>query len=654
MITERASIYQDELLSSLMEGGEMALLKGDISGLDLFERAAELDPCNPHLFYRQGLALFEYGSIKGKEKHLLMATKKFKVATHLNPGLFEAWEAWGNTLYLLGLTFEENHYFIEAEEKLKKSLSMMDQNEVPAELYWDYALVWKELANYSDEASDLQQALLAFERGVKTQQNLPPEFWNDYGLAMLSMADKINDIQLVVKAIQCFRQAVSQMLPFFEGWINLARSMNRLYAHSHDENQFAQTHDCFSAAAGLKASSVQLWQEWAFFLLEAGRKTKDVKRLKVALEKCQRGYAFEPKNPLLLAIWAEILATLGELTDRIDLIGEAQIKIEEALALSEENDPDVWHSYGKCLSSFGGYFHDLDYYHQAIEQFQEGLSLDRTRHQDWYAIAQTYAIVGKIEEDVDAFEKAVRFYKKAIHLKPIESYYPEYAFALAKLGELKHEVSLLEQAMTYFEYILQIQKSGLYIHPEWFFYYATTLDLLGDMKDEIPLYQKALETFSQVLLIEPDFPHLHFQIGLTYAHLGDATGEIDYFYRAIHHFRFDLRQSDDNDAVLLEWAATLINISQYTPDQDIAQQSLREAENKLLESARLGNEDAYYQLAGLYSLQKQHDQAIFFLQKAHKASTLPPLEELLDDDWLENLRLTSHFQEFIVLLQGKA
>ncbi|HNA62950.1 MAG TPA: hypothetical protein PKW79_07725, partial [Rhabdochlamydiaceae bacterium] len=138
---------------------------------------------------------------------------------------------------------------------------------------------------------------------------------------------------------------------------------------------------------------------------------------------------------------------------------------------------------------------------------------------------------------------------------------------------------------------------------------------------------------------------------LTYAHLGDATGEIDYFYRAIHHFRFDLRQSDDNDAVLLEWAATLINISQYTPDQDMAQQSLREAENKLLESARLGNEDAYYQLAGLYSLQKQHDQAIFFLQKAHKASTLPPLEELLDDDWLENLRLTSHFQEFIAHLQ---
>jgi tetratricopeptide (TPR) repeat protein len=644
---------ENELASSYMEQGELSLLKGDVSGIELLDKAAELDPCNHCLFYRQGLALFEYGSVAGKEKSLLLAAKKFKIAANLKPDYFDAWHAWGNALSLLGLTYEEHHYFIEAEEKLKKALFFSDHktSDLLAELYWDYAVVWMRISNQSGEAVDLQKALLAFEKSSSYQELMPQEFWNDYGLAALSMADRINDIRLVVKAINCFRHAVSLTLSFFDGWILLARSMSRLYTHTHDEDHFTQTHECFSAAAHLKPASLDLWHEWAVFLLEAGRRTQDMKRLRVALEKCQRGHAFDPKHPLLLATWAEILATMGEHTDRIDLIGEAQNKISEALDISNEEDAEVWHSYGKCLYSFGGYFHDLDYYYQAIEKFQEGVALDRTRHQDWYAIAQVFATVGKIDNDIDAFEKAVRFYTKALDLKPIGTYYYEYAFALSRLGDLKRDQNLLEQAITYFEYTLQVQKNGLYIHPEWLFHYAATLDQLGDVKDDETLHQKALEIFSQVLVLDPDFPRLHYHIGLAYSHVGEAFGEIDYFYRAIHHYRLDLKQTDENETVLLEWGTTLINIGQYTSDKDVAEQSNREAEIKLVQAARLGNEEAFYQLGCLYSLLGRHDKSLHFLQKSHKADTLPPIEDLLEDEWLDSLRLNPLFQEFIAHLQ---
>ncbi|MBS0648338.1 MAG: hypothetical protein JSS10_03825 [Verrucomicrobia bacterium] len=644
---------QSDFVMSYLAQGELALLKGDIIGLELFEKAAQLEPCNAELFYRQGLALFEYGSMDGKEKALLLAAKKFKIATHISLSYFDAWHAWGNTLSLLGLRFGEHHYFLEAEEKLRKALHLMEDKtpDQYVELYWDYGKVWAEIARHSGEAVDIQKALEAFQKSSDAGEQLPQEFWNDFGLAALDLADLVNDRRPIIKAISCFKQAVSLTLSSFEGWLSLARSMNILYAHTHDEDHFTQAHECFSAAAQLRPYSLELWHEWALFLLESGRKTRDLKRLRAGLEKCQRGYVFNAKHAELLATWAETLALLGELTDRIDLLYEAQNKITEALGLSDEEDPEVWHSYGKCLFSWGMYFDDFDYYYQAIEKFQEGLSLDRTRHQDWYGIAKVYTRVGDTEDDVDAFEKAVRFYSKAIDLKPLVGYYFEYAFALSRLGEMKEEPQLLQQAVSYFEYALQAQKNALYMHPEWLYHYAITLDLLGDLSDDETLYQKSLDVFSQVLMIDPDFPRIHYRIGLAYSHLGEALGEMDNFYRALNHYRIALKHEEENDFVILDWGITLINIAEHTYDKDLADQCHREAENKLLQASRLGNQQAFYHLACLYSLLKQYDKSLYFLQKSHEAKSLPSLEELLDDDWLEGLRLTTSFQEFLSHLQ---
>lgn len=643
----------DDVAHTYLAQGELALLKGDLSGLELLEKAAELDPCNAEIFYRQGLALFEHGSTEVKEKALLLATKKFKTATQLNPRYFEAWHTWGNTLYLLGKTTKEYHYFQESEDKLKKALQLSENapSDLYAELQWDYGKTWTEIALHSGEAVDFQTTIDIFQKAANIPDVLPQEFWNDYGLACIEMADLVNDIRLIVKAIHCFKNAVALTLSSFESWLLLARSMTRLYGHTHDEDHFNQAHECFSAASHLKPYSLELWHEWALFLLDAGKRTQDPKRLRACLEKCQRGYVFNAKNAELIGTWAEALAALGQAIDQIDLLYEAQNKINEAMALSEEENPHVWHSYAKILFSWGLYFEDLDYFYQAIECFQEGISIDRTRHEDWYGIAQVYAKVGDADDDIDAFEKAVRFYAKAFDLKPVSSHYFDYGFALSRLGEMKDDPELLKRALSYFEYTLQSQKNGLYLHPEWLYHTAITLDLLGDFHEDQNSYQKSLEIFSHVLMINPDFPRIHYRIGLAYAHLGEALGEMDHFYRAINHFRLALKQEEENDFAILDWGITLINIAQHTYDKDLSEQCHRDAETKLLQSARLGNLQAFYHLACLYSLLKQYDKSMQFIFKSHEAKSLPALEELLDDDWLDGLRITTSFQEFLTHLQ---
>lgn len=621
--------------------GEQALLQGNAQGLKLFEKSLEIEPSHPELFYRQGLAIFEYGSTQGREKSLLIGAKKFKAAAYLAPHRSEIWHSWGSLLFLLGETLKESRFFLEAEEKLKKALELnKDKNFV--ELQYDYAKIWTRIAQYSGEAVDLQKALTLFE---KISGDLEPEFWVDYGRACLEMLQLLNDPSLILKGIECFKQAIL-LSPSAENWRWLACSLKLRFFETHEEDHFNQTDEAFAKASELSPYDVDLRHEWARFLLEAGRLQQDLGKLRLCIEKCQQGYLLDVKHAELCAIWAEALAALGESSDQIDLLYEAQNKITEALHLEEDN-LEVLHAEAQVYYSWGVYYDDFDYYFQAIEKFQEVISMDRTRHADWYAMAKAYCSVCDLDSDIDACEKAVRFYAKAIDLKPLSIYYFEYSYALSRLGEMKKDPELIKQSVSYFEYALQMQKNALYLYPDWFYQYAISLDFLGDYEEDEIYYQKALEALMQVLMSQPDFPRVHYRLGLAYCHLGEITSEMSAFQRALHHFRLAHKHDPDCDFVILDWGVTLIHIAQHCTNQEIAVQNYQEAELKLLKSARLGNQNALYQLGCLYSLLEQFDKALQYIHKAHAAQTLPSLDELLEDEWLENLRSTSAFQEFL-------
>lgn len=645
---------RSQLAESFLVRGETRLLKGDISGLEAFDTASKLDSSNPKVFYRQGLALFEYGSEEGKEKILLTASKKLKKAVTLDPRYFEAWHLWGNCLSLLGKTSQEHHYFVEAEEKFRKALALSahQASDLLADLYWNYGVIWARIADHSGEALDLQLALDAFQKAASSQEQLSYEFWKDFGNTSLQLARRINDIRLYVKAINCFKQAISTEGSSSEGWSHLAHALHMLYVHTHDEDHFSQANECFSAAVQLCPQNAVIWLNWAKFLCVSGRRNQDVKRLRSCIEKCNRSYECDPNQPLVMGVWAESLSLLGELCDRIDLIYEAQNKISEVLEQAE-GEPEIWYSCGMCLNSFGNYFNDIDYYYQAIEKFQEGLSIDRTLDRHWHAIGKTYAMIAQIEADPESFERAFRFFNRAISLNASSFYIFDYALALAKLGEMTEQQKWLEQAVVHFEQALSIQKNAIYLHPEWLFHYACSLDLLGNFHEEDSYYVRAIEILSHVLMIDPDFPHVHHRLALAFSHMGELMNDLENFYRALHHFRLAAKHDEENDQTLLDWGLTLINIAEHAQDAGDADQYYREAEHKLTQAAKLGNLQAYYHLGCLYSLLGQYEKAMRFMEKSDQFESLPPLEEILQDDWLDGLKGTPDFREFLAQLEKR-
>ena len=73
----------------------------------------------------------------------------------------------------------------------------------------------------------------------------------------------------------------------------------------------------------------------------------------------------------------------------------------------------------------------------------------------------------------------------------------------------------------------------------------------------------------------------------------------------------------------------------------------------MMQAAKLGNAQAYYNLCCLFSLLGDYEKAMHFIRKADLFAALPPLEEIQADEWLDGLRDTSAFQEFVLALEQR-
>ncbi len=645
---------KDLALRNLAQG-ELALLQGNLAALPLFEAASQLEPKNPKIWYRQGLAFFEYGSEEGKEKALLLASKHFKFATQLDPLFFDAWVAWGNTLLQLGKFHEEHHFHQEAKEKYQKALELSNNqgDEILSELYWDYGNVWTEIAAHSGEAFDVHLAINAFQNSLKLQGKPSPEFLHDCGKAHLEMGLLVNDTRLFFGSVQYLLQAVEIAPKFFDGWSSLGEVYSQLYINTMDDRYIHKASQSYAQALKLSTQNGETWLSWAQTLGEAGRLNQDIRLLRQAIENCARAYVLDTKNPLIIAQWVESLSWLGAITCRLDLLTEAEQKIIKATD-DYPDDPDLWHAYGVCLMCFGKYYDDADYFELAIEKLQYGLSIDRTSAEHWHTLALVHKYYADITDHEDLLERANRFFARAIDLKPsCPAMIFDAACSLLHFSEVMRDLPSLEKALQHFEGLLQSHKDVVLHHPQWLVEYGKALEWLSEFSLEEGPLSRALEVFSHVLLIDPDLEGVHHRIASCNVALGHHTNEPEYYKRAISFFKLATRQDEENEHIWLDWGVCLIHLAHHILDTDFMNQLYRDAEQKISKSGRLGHPAAYYHLACLYSILGKTEEAMDLIHKSLSLKALPPVEDMLEDEWLDNLRNTESFTQFINKLEEK-
>lgn len=641
---------QKESADALLAEGRQALARGDVeAGLKCFDDAMQLDPHYAPLYFAQAASLFEYGKKYKQTKILKQAHKRLEMAAYLDPHHVETWLLLGEVLYRIGNTPGQTHHLQKAKEKILHALSLAQS----AKLYWTLARICKSIADTSGEALELHEALTAFHQALLQDKELPALFWKEYATTCSLFSKRVSSVQMQFKAMSLMKQALLLAPQMHSYWQELAAILHSLYQQTHDEQHFMQADDCYKAAAELKSDDKKTWLNWAKLLLDAAYLTFETKQMYACIEKCQRAFALDPENLSIQCIWAEILALLGSETDQLEMLLDAQNRVEKLVDITESL-PEVWFAYGSVLTALGNYFNENEYYYEATEKFQEGISLNRTCHNHWHAIGRLYTLIGESEQNRVYSERALYFLKRALAIHPCSCYTIDYAISLFKLGEMTREQEYLEEAILQFQKGFNMQKNALYTHPEWLFHYACCLDHLGDFYEEDSYYLRALEIFSHVLMIDPDFDTVHHRLALTLSHLGELTDDIQHFHRAIEHLRLCVKQDEENDVVHLDWAVILINIACRLSDSKEAEEVYLEAEEKLWHVLRLGNPHAYYHLACLYSLLTQVDKAMLCLRKASSLNILPTLDELMQDEWLDTVRCSGEFIDFYGELERRS
>jgi tetratricopeptide (TPR) repeat protein len=648
--------YPEESHSNLfLKQGQSLLLKGDKSGLDYFEVAESLDPKNSDMLYEMALSIAEYAEEEHREKALLCANKKLKKMLKLKPDFFPAYHVLASNLYQLGKRTEQHHYFLEAKEKFSQLLSYSDliEKDMLYDIRVESALNLLEIGIKSEEICDFNQALELFEQAKEMYPSHLYEFWLHFGHVCLELAELIDDSRFYHKAIDCYSNSIRMSNQHYDQWFYLGVSLKNLYAYHHEEDYFSKASECFASCAKIDKTQADLWLEWSDLLLQSGRRLKDNKRLSAAIEKAQVGLSISKKDGLITAVLIESLSTLGILSDNINYLHEAENKVLD-LSATEELTPEICHAHGFCLFAFGKYFNDVDYYYQAIEKFQEGLSIDRTYHQLWYAIGHTYAVAANIENDPSMYQQAISFFKKALHHKNSTLYNYETGLSYLKLFEVDELKVTLQLALFYFEEAINKQSDTVYLHPEWLFHYAVALDAYADQTENEVYYIKAIEILSHVLVTDPDHPNIHHKMALVYTHFAELTQETELYTKALFHYKIAAQSSEENDILTLDWALTIVNYSDHISDSHEREAMLLDAEYKMIHSAKLGNVHSYYHLACLYSIMSDLDKAMHFMKKAKEFDALPQIDEMFEDVWLENLRECGSFKEFLSTLDQKS
>lgn len=657
---ESMSSKERDLLGFLFVAqGATQLSQGDRKALDSFHMASLVASENAMVFYRQAVAY----SMQGTNMQCMIAScKALQKATELNPSFFEAWYLWGTMLVRRGVCLHETVYLDEAHERFceaQKHSTSVSESKL-ADLFGQWGLCWQMHGKFSGEACDLSSALEKYRQAAENGLNTVI-FWNDYADATAELAGLIGSKELLFEAVKLYQHALQISPNNFNSWFHAGFCFQRLYDSTRDEQFFFSAHEAYTHASELDPAHTVLWLNWGVLFVEAAKDKRDPELFQMSFEKFAKADASEPNHPEVLSRWGEAQGLCGAYSDRVDLMREAESKIVRSLEIEPEN-ADTWYLYGACLSELGRYFRDEHYYRQAVEKLQYGLTLNSQHPMLWHTLALTFFAIGELSSQPESIRKSLEFFARVVectHGRVPAEFWNDWGVALMKLAELTNEQSSVESAIEKFERAIgntngDFENSGA--DPEWLYNCACAYDFLGDFTEDPREHEKAVKILTYLIQLDPTATHVRYNLALALSHLGESTDDYECFQKAMLQFQALLQEDNEDGLAWNDWGLTLVNFAELIHESthpDKSQSLYEQAEAKFQHAIALGVTQAYYNMACLYALTHNYGAAMHYIERAETAGALPSIDDILHDAWLDGLRQTPHFKNFLAQITRK-
>lgn len=647
---------RERLANLFLQRGERLIQKEDVSGLASFDLAAKLAPSSKDVLYQQAATHVQMCHMGGDLKAAIDSLHK---AVEVDPTFIEAWSLLGEAYVLLGQKEDDFTFFTQVYEVFAKAERVLKTVKMSSpRFYWHWGRCLAAVGVFSEEPKDFQEAISKFEKAISFGLE-SGELYFDLGNAEIDLLSLVGQNDRIHEAIKWYHRA-EKLGPIrrkdFNTRLAIAYNTEYLVANSDEAHKKAVYY--FEKASLQRPEDGSIYAKWGDLLLIYGKRKRDLASLEQALEKLNLALRTANRLDDLLISIGDCYLTIGVQQENIDALKMAYDRLNGVTLTSNDNHR-VWYLLGMTLLEIGGYFQDTNYFLEAIEKFHQGLAVERKDAKCWWGLGNAHFLMGEFRGDFASFEKAIGYYSRVIEFyeEGFSSFWNDWGVALMKMAEFNHEKSFVEAAIERFEQAIKTHMahySEKTIEPEWVYNLGCALDYLGDLTMDPHYYEQAISVFSKVLMIYPDYPFVRYNLALALSHLGEQTSDLDCFHRAQEIFEFLAEQDPEDDFVFNEWASLLIHYADLVKEPahpERATQIYTLAEDKLRYAMHLGNAGAVYNLACLYSITGDTQASIHFLQKAHEMLALPPLQDLLDDDWLENVRKEDCFYEFIELVK---
>jgi tetratricopeptide (TPR) repeat protein len=302
-----------------------------------FEKFALADACdgdNPFVLMRWAEAQVLFGGQQERVDMLRSAEQKITRSLKHIPDNPESWYIYGICLNELGRYFQDDEFYYQAIEKFRYGLSL---NQADPVLWYGLALAHFAIGELNDDVHMVEKSSQYCAKVFELEGHSLPHFWNDWGVALMKLAEMKNDKISLEKAIEKFELAIGASQP-------------------HEGEEDSADPECL--------------YNYGCALDFMGDFTEDAHYYEHAVAMLERALEIDPAYNNARYNLALALSHLGEANADVEIL-QKSIEHFQILLTSDPEDEMGWNDWGLALLHLALLLHDPIHVHQGHALFEQ-------------------------------------------------------------------------------------------------------------------------------------------------------------------------------------------------------------------------------------------------------------------------------------------
>lgn len=385
-----------------------------ITASQSFSNAAKLDPNHSSVWLKWGLLQLDYGKQSEDVDYLEKSIEKFIRADAIEAKHPVILCSWAEALMLKGTLEDQVSDLKAAEKKFAESVALQPENDAIWQLY---GCCYNELGRYFNNESYFQEAINKFQQGLAINKN-SALLWHGLAYSYFAIGELKSDLPSIEKACQyCAKAMENGALAQPQFWNDWGVALMKMAEISHDKSyaeaaieKFENAMHLQSSVNGLEECDIELLYNYGCALDFLGDFSDDIHYYEKSIQALQKVVQRDPSHPHARYNLALTISHLGELASDIECL-ERAVELFEVVIKHDPEDEMAWNECGLTLISLAQLIHDValpyksqKYFDHAEIKLQQAVSLGCV--QAYYNLACFYSLNGDTHVAMFYIEKA--------------------------------------------------------------------------------------------------------------------------------------------------------------------------------------------------------------------------------------------------------